>query len=796
MRRWLLAALLTLIPVAPALAQPPSVLQPCGTAPFVTAVFPEIAAATLTPDMSTPTGGTREGDKITFQVPVDRLGWGATLEVNAPGFIAQSWRVIPRSGYNDDSFILSFFYEVNVQPLSAKGQLHVDDGPLLDGERVGDRLRFRVPANRLGWGADLNVSADGYKSAYERVVTHQGDPDVSIELEPNPALPRLVLHGRVFAQEDGGRLVMAEADCFPCYQMFLDGGAARLAPVLEQLACLDPPACDHRFNMLRTIGMFNNPASGGGLGQFMVAGYGERYFEELPAYHALLAKYGFYDEFVVFADATTAMPAKGDQIAHWNRVIPKLALSTNVIVEVGNELDQPINRLDSVQELPRPPSGLLASHGSNGSQSIPVEPFWDYLTFHTNGAPEEQRKTGHNCWEITGGQKPCSTNEISRVTNPTAGIWALPDARGVSYDMGRAAVVFTAGLTFHSQSGKYGDTLDGEEVPLAKAMIAGMRSYGDRLGFCQDANPYKHGDAEIAEEQRTGALRVYQFGNDAACRVSIRTGYPPVASIPPTDTVAGLPKATHPLDYLYYVTDSYEGNFRDEVASYTNADLVWTYMGADPKDVWARASFEDAIRRGKKIVFGPDVNPRDTELTPAALDSLRAAAPYWDHVAMVYFDELGLDKPRMEEYIDNWNAAVISWGLQPKPVAINFHRQQMEGTGFMATNIDLVGVEAYIDPAYQNDPHVVDLLTMDLAWQLERIGNRFKFIVMQAYDRNGEWKNMTSLAAIQKVPYLAACCDPLVTGVWMFSWGRGPGGSRYLGDTLASEHRKIWEALR
>lgn len=91
---------------------------------------------------------------------------------------------------------------------------------------------------------------------------------------------------------------------FLLYQRFLEGEDIR--PIL----------LDRRYvgaNLLRVLGMCHNIA------RFYPRDYGDRYFTALPEFCALLGRYGFRCEFVVFADAQIIMPNESEQQEHWRR---------------------------------------------------------------------------------------------------------------------------------------------------------------------------------------------------------------------------------------------------------------------------------------------------------------------------------------------------------------------------------------------------------------------------------------------------------------------------------------------
>ncbi|PYR44979.1 MAG: hypothetical protein DMF89_26440 [Acidobacteria bacterium] len=302
-------------------------------------------------------------------------------------------------------------------------------------------------------------------------------------------LPRLQVGGRVFRKETGERFTAIETSDFDLYRQFLNG--SDITPVLGQRANLG-------FNLLRVFGSFN-----GALGRFVPSDYGELWYTRLPQFAEALARKGLYLEFTVFADATQWSTDPQQQVAHWNRVVDAVKNSTNALLEVVNEVDQPINRLDSLPNLTMPAT-TNSSHGSNGSQALPVQPFWHYLTFHTNGAPEWWRKVGHNCMEID--PRPCVANENTR-----------PDDDGQVhhfYDAAAGAALLAAGAAFHSNSGKASVLFGGLDLEAAQQWVAGAQSVPLH---CQDGLYVHRQDLE-----GTTYLRVYQRGSDPACIVRIR----------------------------------------------------------------------------------------------------------------------------------------------------------------------------------------------------------------------------------------------------------------------------------
>lgn len=255
-----------------------------------------------------------------------------------------------------------------------------------------------------------------------------------------------------------------------------------------------------------------------------------------------------------------------------------------------------------------------------------------------------------------------------------------------------------------------------------------------------------------------------------------------------------LPAPNHSLWFTYYLDDSLYGNFRNELGDTINAYLIWHYyMVAGPTAL--DNSFKDAVARGKNIIFGPDFSPADTTLRPSVDQGLDVAKNYWNNIVAVYFDEPSMDKAGVESLVNNFNSKVTARGLPLKPIAINFTESQiLNGTGYQATNIDYVGLEAYVDPSLQNDSNLINILNGKIDQQKAIIGNRPMFIVIQGYDRNGAWTNLESLKSIQVPAYLKSYNDPRMIGLFIFSYAR-PGGTRELHSCIRNEHLHIWGAI-
>jgi hypothetical protein len=355
-----------------------------------------------------------------------------------------------------------------------------------------------VPADRVS--VALAIDAEGYEP-YRVAVTIPpdgrnynlmvgGSQNVSDQIAcpalvpTRPILPGLVVRRAVFALATGERWTAIECSDFQLFQRFLRG--QDLAPVLAQRAMLGFNllrvflTCDQMFNLHPT----DYPA----------------YFADLVTFVRLLARNGLRPELVVFADATLVMPIPSNQVAFFASVVTTLQpVADQVLLELVNENDQRVNTIDP-RAFP-PPAGILAAHGSNGSQAVPVRPAWSYETFHTNDAPEWWRKTGHNAMELaaggpgfSGSGKPILTNENTRCPDRFNSVLR-------AFDAAAGAALLCAGSCFHSVHGKSSELFDGDELACAQAWVEGARSVP--LEFTEGA--YRH----RTDLEGPGILRAY-----------------------------------------------------------------------------------------------------------------------------------------------------------------------------------------------------------------------------------------------------------------------------------------------
>lgn len=307
--------------------------------------------------------------------------------------------------------------------------------------------------------------------------------------KPEPVTPRLQalrVNRHVFELEDGSPFTLIGCTDFRLYQMFLNG---------EDIDAVLAQRRDLGFNIVRVLGMCRlmfelDPSAFA------------NYYDRLGPFCEKLERFGLRLEFTAFADATLVMPDLMRQLEHWDRVCDALVpYSRLVLCELVNEGDQPVNAM-STQTFPQP-EGLISSHGSNGSQALPVRPAWSYETFHTNDASEWWRKGSHNGMELSAGDAE------GNITPSRVPVYANENTRpdrdhNPEHFRGAAAgcALLISGSLFHSQSGKSSALLEGEDLACAIAHIEGARSVDLRFQLGR----YQHDPAWEGPDD----LRVYR----------------------------------------------------------------------------------------------------------------------------------------------------------------------------------------------------------------------------------------------------------------------------------------------
>jgi hypothetical protein len=308
-----------------------------------------------------------------------------------------------------------------------------------------------------------------------------------IPVNPNVVLPKLTIQGQFF-QADNQLISLIQNSDFNLLNRWQHG--EDVEPIFSQRSSIG-------FNLLRVWTLYDIER----IGRFLDIDY-----YRIQDFLNAAAQYGLYVEFTAYT--STERPD------HWDKLKEACQGPTNVLLELVNEGTLSVNQIDMARYTR--PNGILASHGSGGSEGIPPWEPWDYCTFHTNGSFEEQRKIGHNAMydlsDVYG--VPTLTNETSRYSD--VGMWttgnppSLERQKQLAYDSAAGAALLCAGSCFHSIHGKTSELWDENELAVAQAWVAGAMS----VPKCQ-YEPYQRRDDLLTDE----LLRVYQRGS---CIVKIR----------------------------------------------------------------------------------------------------------------------------------------------------------------------------------------------------------------------------------------------------------------------------------
>ena len=329
----------------------------------------------------------------------------------------------------------------------------------------------------------VECAAEGYLPLSESRVLATGQNENLAPLVLRPSfvpLPRLVAEGQHFRQADGGRFTTVEASDFNLLNRWQHG--EDIEPILTQRH-------DAGFNMLRVWTLMR-------LAQYGIGDFIDIAYARVPAFLARCERDGFYVELTAYTSTWDPQ--------HWDRLITATRDSRNVLLSLSNEADQPANALPVPLSSFACAQTVLSSRGSNGSEQWPPTPYCQYTEFHSNGASEEQRKVGHNAWEITN-SLPVLTTETSRY--PDVGMWrgaSIDRAKQVACDSAAGAALLAAGSTFHSVAGKASLLWDRDTQVVAAEWARCARS----VDLSQQDAPYQH----RIDLEGPNDLRVYQRG--------------------------------------------------------------------------------------------------------------------------------------------------------------------------------------------------------------------------------------------------------------------------------------------
>lgn len=296
--------------------------------------------------------------------------------------------------------------------------------------------------------------------------------DVAAPQPPLVTLPELAVNGQ-FLSAGATRWTAIQCSDFNLFARYLSWEDIR--PILEQRQ-----SCG--FNLLRVWTLYDIP---------LIGTLTSCQYDRIPAFVSLCAQYGLYVEFCAYTGINDPQ--------HWENLCrAALLCQPKPLLELVNEMSENLNEPDAQGRvfnlsLYKQPAGLVTSHGSNGSEHLPVTPYWSYVTMHFNDASEWQRKTGHNAMEVWSG--PSLSNENTRYPDKSQSLIYAEDAPC-------AAALLCAGSCYHSVSGKTSVLWSSLELECARQWATGARS----VALQYQAGAYVH----RADLEGPHDLRVYQ----------------------------------------------------------------------------------------------------------------------------------------------------------------------------------------------------------------------------------------------------------------------------------------------
>lgn len=174
--------------------------------------------------------------------------------------------------------------------------------------------------------------------------------------------------------------------------------------------------------------------------------------------------------------------------------------------------------------------------------------------------------------------------------------------------------------------------------------------------------------------------------------------------------------------------------------------------------------------------------------------TLTALKPYWNRVMGISLsDEPNWSKAEVNKKAVQVKALISELGLAPKPVGIVLTSFRVLNTAVcQAAKLDWIGIEGYIDYIEGESPagaaaRVTALLTKQIA---KVPATKKIMLIASAFDRNGVWKNIKSLVAIQEPVFKAAKkLGKRLLSVALFSYKRKGGTEDH--PELLKEHKRL-----
>lgn len=392
-------------------------------------------------------------------------------------------------------------------------------------DNTGSKVKCTLPSDAPApFGAEIFLNAKGFEATstgHFALSSFIDDPSVTTRVQELPgitlqpetvSLPRLGVRETHFTVNGQPFPIIGHTE-FNILNRFIAG--EDVEPIFNQRQAAG-------VNWMRVFTAYNVCPPGSGcqeIGRLVPREHTDFYSKAIKLAQKA-AKHRIYIEYVgltgpyeiTFTNDVAAM------IKHWESMIAVGCAQSNVNLELINEADQPANSLDGHLDLTRfrrPNCGVLASHGSNGSRATPVRPWWDWENYHTNGAPEWQRQTGHNCMEFTKGAEDIQASHVPCLADENTRYWDTESSPERARGAAVSGKLLSAGVTLHTVEGK-NSTLWGSVTAAAmKATTDGVREIPDS---CMDWTLYEH---PVDLEQAGGWLRTYRVDGRNECVANV-----------------------------------------------------------------------------------------------------------------------------------------------------------------------------------------------------------------------------------------------------------------------------------
>lgn len=186
----------------------------------------------------------------------------------------------------------------------------------------------------------------------------------TIELRYVPTAPAITIDGAEF-RVDGRPWLWRGATEFRLPHRLMEG--EDIAPILADRA---------GFTILRSLAMKwpnTNPA-------WELNPRRADYWDGVHRYFEAVGNAGFALEWTVFADTKALMPDPGEQQRFWATTVELARQFPFVILELLNEVGHSTQAIDPARF--SCPNGVIASHGSGGTDEDVVRPVWHYAAYH------------------------------------------------------------------------------------------------------------------------------------------------------------------------------------------------------------------------------------------------------------------------------------------------------------------------------------------------------------------------------------------------------------------------------